>query len=149
MRTPRILLVWLAVGVAPACPVGAQLTVTGQLQLTGTVEAVAAGRLTVRDENGGRLEVRVQRKDEQGVPLADGRLLAFPAEIEITGGFDIAKLKAGQMVRFRARLNRAGKAGGDIDEIMLVDDGEAPAGVTMEADPQQPADFTEIGRAHV
>ena len=126
----------------PAWPVGAQLTVTGQMQLTGTVEAVAAGRLTVRDDNGGRVEVRVQRKDEKGVALADGRLLAFPAEIEITGGFDVAKLKAGQMVRFQARLNRAGKAGGDVEEIMVVDDGEAPAGVTVQADPQEPADFT-------
>jgi hypothetical protein len=142
----RTHMAWMAAGLiqaAVAAPLAAQLTATEQLRLTGTVEAVAAGRLTVRDNAGGRVEVRVQAKDERGVALADGTLLAFPAEIEIAGVFEIAKLKPGQMVRFHTRLNRGGKADADVGELTLVDADEAQAGVTMADEPKSPADFAD------
>jgi hypothetical protein len=97
----------------------AQLTATERLEITGTVEAVAAGRLTVRDGDGERLEVRIQEQGQRGVALADGGLLDFPAEIAVGGGFDIAKLKPGQMIRFEARLNRAGKSDGAVGGVKL------------------------------
>lgn len=126
-----------------AAKADAQLTVTEQLRLTGTVEAVAAGRLTVRADDGGRTEVRVQGRREKGVALADGMLLAFPAEVEVSGGFEVAKLKPGQMVRFRTQLNRSGKPDGAVDEITLVDDEESKPGVTMQTEPQTAAEFAD------
>lgn len=126
---------WLAAA-APA-----QLTATGRLEITGTVEAVAAGRLTVRDRDGERLEVRIQAQGQRGVALAGGGLLDFPAEISVGGAFDIAKLEPGQMIRFEARLNRAGKADGAVDGVTLVDGPGIEAGVAMRGEPQTPAEF--------
>ena len=121
----------------------AQLTATERLEITGTVETVAAGRLTVRDGDGERLEVRIQEQGQRGVTLADGGLLAFPAEIAVGGGFDIAKLKPGQMVRFEARLNRAGKADGAVGGVTLVDGADAAAGIAVRGEPKTPAEFAD------
>lgn len=128
---------WLAAA-APA-----QLTATERLEITGTVEAVAAGRLTVRDGDGERVEVRIQEQGQRGVALADGGLLAFPAEIAVGGAFDIAKLKPGQMIRFDARLNRAGKADGAVGRVMLIDGAAAVAGIAMRGEPKTPAEFAD------
>ena len=118
-----------------------QLKIVEQVNVTGTVESVAGGRVTVRDAAGKRHEVRVQARDEKGVPLADGRLLAFPAEVRVTGGFDVAKLKPGQMVTFAGRLNRLGKAEGELTAVTLVDAAGATVGVTMPAEPEKTAEF--------
>lgn len=122
----------------------AQITATARLEITGTVEAVAAGTLTIRDAEGKRLEVRIQATGERGVALADGSLLAFPAEIAVHGSFDIATLKAGQMIRFDARLNRTGKAEAEVGGVTLVDGSSAEAGIVMRgAEPEKPADFAD------
>ena len=106
----------------------AQLAITERLSLTGTVEAVAGGRLTIRDDEGGRHEVRVQKADEQSVPLADGRLLAFPADVRISGPVDPAKLKPGQVVRFRCRLSARAATDGEVSEITVIDADDAETG---------------------
>lgn len=121
----------------------AQLTVVERLELTGTVEAAAGGRLTIRDAAGMKHEVRVQALGEQGVPLADGRLLAFPADVRITGAFEIAQLKPGQVVSFPCRLNGSGKAEGELTSVTLVDAATATIEVTMPEEPAKPADFTD------
>ena len=121
----------------------AQLTIVEQLELTGTVEAAVGGRLTIRDAAGMTHEVRVQGLGEQGVPLADGRLLAFPADVRITGGFDIAQLKPGQIVRFACRLNAAGKPEGELTSVTLVDAATATIGVAMPEEPAKPGDYAD------
>ncbi|RLT16774.1 MAG: hypothetical protein DWI27_08055 [Planctomycetota bacterium] len=118
----------------------AQLSIVEQLNLSGTVESVARGRLTVRNEAGERREVLVQAEGEQGVALADGRLLAFPADVRVTGRFDVAKLKPGQVVRFQTRLNGLGKSEGELAAITLIDATGAAIGVTL---PAKPADFAD------
>ncbi|MEI6635805.1 MAG: hypothetical protein WCO99_04510 [Planctomycetota bacterium] len=70
--------------VGSACAL-AQLTITERLSLTGTVEAVAGGRLTIRDDEGARHEVRVQKADEQSVPLADGRIEPGATVVRLEG----------------------------------------------------------------
>jgi hypothetical protein len=110
-------------------PAHAQVSIAERLTLTGTVEAVAGNRVTLRDDAGTRREVRVQRGGEQGVPLADGRLLAFPAEIRITGRVEPAKLKPGQLVRFHTRLTAKGTVDGTASEIAVVDADGATVGV--------------------
>ena len=49
-----------------ASPAVGQLRVIEEVSLTGTVESVAGGRMTVRDEAGDRREVRVQARGERG-----------------------------------------------------------------------------------
>ena len=115
----------------------AQLTITERLSLTGTVEAVAGGRLTIRDDEGGRHEVRVQKADEQSVPLADGRLLAFPADVRISGPVDPAKLKPGQVVRFRCRLSVRAATDGEVSEITVIDADDATIGVAWSHGPPE------------
>jgi hypothetical protein len=132
----------LLVVVAFGGPVAhAQIRAVGQVTLTGTVEAAAGSRITLRDDKGQRHEVRVQPAGEQGVALSDGRLLAAPAEIQIRGTVGFRTLKPGQVVRFPARLNRQGKADGVIDELVLVDTIGATIGVSMPDEPAKPADF--------
>ena len=115
----------------------AQLTITERLSLTGTVEAVAGGRLTIRDDEGARHEVRVQKADEQSVPLADGRLLAFPADVRISGPVDPAKLKPGQVVRFRCRLSVRAATDGEVSEITVIDADDATIGVAWSHGPPE------------
>ena len=75
-----------------AAEAAGQVTIREQIQAAGVVEAVASGRLTVRTDGGQTLDVRLQRKDEQGVQLADGRLLGMTTEVRVGGGFDIPRL---------------------------------------------------------
>ena len=133
--------VTLAAIVVPAGTARGQLSIVEQVSITGTVESVAGGRVTVRDEAGDRREVRVQARGERGVALADGRLLEFPADVKITGTFDVAKLKPGQVVRFEGRINRFGKTDGEVAAITLVDAAGAELGVQPAAAPEKPADF--------
>jgi hypothetical protein len=118
-----------------------QVSVVEQFAIEGTVESVAGGRVTVRDAVGQRHEVRVQPQGERGVALADGRLLEFPATVRVTGGFDVAKLKPGQVVTFAGRLNRLGKSDGELAAITLIDSAGATIGVTMPAEPEKAAEF--------
>jgi hypothetical protein len=136
----------IAFAIVAACAAGtarAQLTITERLALTGTVESVAGGRVTVRDESGARHDVRVQRPGEPGVALADGRLLAFPAEIEIGGGLDISKLKPGQVVRLRARVSGKGVAEGEVVSLAVVDADAATVGIAWEGDAPGPRDTAD------
>jgi hypothetical protein len=112
-----------------------QLTVAERLSLSGTVEAVTGERVTIRDGSGGRLEVRVQQSGEAGVSLGDGRILAFPAEVRITGPVDPAKLKPGQIVRFRATMSGKGVVEEELAEVAVVD---ADSGVLGVAWPHGP-----------
>lgn len=108
----------------------AQVVATGHLTLSGTVETVTSGGLTIRDADGRSHQVRVQGKKQDGIALADGTLLAAPVEVMVRGGFPAAGLKPGQLVRCRCRLDKAGKADEPLTEVTLIDDDNAPAGVS-------------------
>jgi len=139
-RTASVALVVISIALAWPATARAQLTITGRLTLAGTVESVAGGRVTVRDDEGARHDVRVQKPGEPGVPLADGRLLAFPAEIEIGGTLDVAKLKPGQIVRLRTRLSGKGVAEGEVESLAVVDADAATVGVAWDGAPPGPRD---------
>ena len=124
--------------VSTAC---GQVTIREQFTTKGTVEAVAAGRLIVRDEQGSRLEVRLQGRNDRGVMLSEGGLLAFPAEVQITGVFDVTTLKPGQMVRFRGRLNAGGRSDAAVDSLTLIDAEGAAIGVALDEEPRTPLEF--------
>jgi hypothetical protein len=106
-----------------------QLAIVEQLSLVGTAESIVGDRVVVRDEAGSRHEIRVQAAGERGIALADGRLLAFPAEVVITGDLDVKTLEPGQVVRFDAMLNGKGIATGDVGSVTLVDAATATVGV--------------------
>ena len=120
-----------------------QVSIREQLATSGTVEAVAAGRVTVRDAEGRRLDVCVQGRDDRGVMLSGGGLLAFPAEVLITGAFEVATLKPGQIVRFRGRLNAGGRTDGEVAAVTLIDAQGAAIGVSFDAEPRTPLEFVE------
>ena len=122
----RIAAAVIATACSTAC---AQVSIIERLTLTGTVEAVAGPRLTIRTDTGDRHEVRVQKPNERGVPLADGRLLDFPADVRITGSLDPAKLQPGQIVRFRTQLSAKGGDAGPATDITLVDPADAIPGI--------------------
>ena len=73
--------------------------------------------------------------------LSGGGLLEFPAEVQVSGAFDAAKLKPGQIVRFRGRLNAGGRSDGEVDEITLIDSEGAALGVTFDEQPGAPLEF--------
>jgi hypothetical protein len=135
-----LLVAWMlqAWAVSTAC---GQVSIREQFTTSGTVEAVAAGRLTVRDDAGARLEVRIQGGNEPGVMLSGGGLLAFPAEVQVTGAFDVATLKPGQVVRFHGRVNAGGRADGEVDALSLIDADGAAIGVTFDEEPRTPLQF--------
>lgn len=116
----------------------AQVVATGEVTLTGTVETVTSDGLTVRDEAGKSLKVRVQGKNQQGIALADGTLLAAPVEVTVRAEFPAAGLKPGQVVRFRYRMDSAGKVDGALAEVTALDGGEFALGVS-DADGAAPA----------
>ena len=118
-----------------------QVTIREQIQAAGVVEAVASGRLTVRTDGGHTLDVRLQRKDEQGVQLADGRLLGMTTEIRVGGGFDIPRLKPGQVLRFEGLISGQGKTDGEVTALTLVDASAAALGITPAARPASAAEF--------
>ena len=133
----------LGLGMVLAGQALAQVSIVERLSLTGTVEAVAGTRLTVRDDSGTRHEVRVQKPGEPGVPLADGRLLAFPAEVTITGVVDAAKLKTGQVVRFRTQLSGKGVADAELSAFAVIDAADATIGVAWPHGPPAAKETTD------
>ncbi len=118
-----------------------QVTIREQFRSAGVVEAVASGRLTLRTEGGETLEVRLQRKDEPGVQLADGRLLRVTTGVRIGGAFDIPRLKAGQVVRFEGRINGQGRTDGELAALTLVDAAGAAIGIEPVTGPAAPGEF--------
>jgi len=122
-----------AAAVAPAT-CRAQVGVVAELALSGTVESAAAGRVSLRDAAGRRHEVLVQEPAARGVPLRDGRMLAFPAAVRVTGPLDVARLLPGSMVRVAAVLDGRGTAAGPVAEVVVVDS-RAETGVAWQAGP--------------
>ena len=91
-----------------ALTAAAQITATGVRAISGTVEAVRGDGLTIRGSDGQSHSVRVKPKGERGIALADGRLLAAPVDVKVTGELPAAGLKPGNVVQFRCRLDRSG-----------------------------------------
>jgi hypothetical protein len=126
----RLRLAALLVGALAALPATAQIVATGRATIAGTVESATKEGLTIRDERGTSWSVRVQGKGQRGIALTDGTLLAAPAEVAVRAEFPAAGLKPGQVVRFRCRLDQAGKADEPVAELTVVDDGAVSPGVT-------------------
>ena len=135
-RRPRLAAFGLAcLGSGFAIAAIAQVVATGVVTLTGTVESVTKGGLTIRDADGQSRLVRVQGKGQRGVALADGTLLAAPVDVTVRAEFPATGLQPGQVVRLRCRLDRAGKADEPVAELTLLDRGGAEPGVSDESGP--------------
>lgn len=136
MRLMRTIRVVIALGCAAiATDAQGQIQITEQLAITGTVESVTGGRVVVRDEAGVRHEMLVQRTGEQGVALRSNQLLAFPADVRVTGAIDVAKIEPGQIVQVQTRLNSRGAATGEVVTLTVVDAASAEIGVAWDAEP--------------
>jgi hypothetical protein len=125
----RILLILCLAGLV-AQSAAAQVVAVGEISLSGIVETVTGEGLTIRDSDGTRRQVRVQGKDQRGVALTDGTLLAVPVEATVRAEFPAAGLKPGQVVRLRSRLDRSGKTQADLAEVTVLEGDAAALGVT-------------------
>jgi hypothetical protein len=123
-----LILACVAGGIAQSAT--AQIVATGRATLAGTVESATKDGLTLRDADGTSWTVRVQGKGERGIALADGTLLAAPATVTVRAEFPASGLKPGQVVRFRCRLDRTGKADDALADLTVIDGGEVSLGVT-------------------
>ena len=135
---PSVVALGIAFLAGNALTAMAQVVATGEVTIAGTVETVTSDGLTVRDEAGKSVKVRVQGKKQQGIALADGTLLAAPVEVTVRAEFPASGLKPGQVVRFRCRMDSAGKVDGALAEVIALDGGDFPLGVT-DADGAAPA----------
>ncbi|MGB8854456.1 MAG: hypothetical protein WCC69_12910 [Pirellulales bacterium] len=133
MRTIRVVIALACAAIATDAH--GQIQITEQLAVTGTVESVAGGRVVVRDEAGGRHEVLFQRTGERGVAIRNNQLLAFPADVRVTGAIDVAKIEPGQIVQLQTRLNSRGAATGEVATLTIVDAASAEVGVAWDGEP--------------
>jgi hypothetical protein len=138
----RLRLALLGIGVWVAGSAGGQVMVTGEVTLTGVVETVTGEGLTIRDPSGARHQVRVQGKQQRGVALADGTLLAAPVEVTVRAEVPAAGLKAGQVVRFQCRMDQAGKVQAPVSEVSALDGEDVVFGVVADEDPEAKPPFT-------
>lgn len=126
-RSDRRWAAWLVAWVVlDAASVLGQIAVREEFSLTGTVDAVIAGVVVVRDDAGTRHELRVKGSEGKAVALADGTLLMFPADVTVSGAFDVAKLKPGQVVRVESSLGRKGMPDGEVGAVVLLGANDPP-----------------------
>lgn len=113
--------------------------------ITGTVESVSAGEIVVVDSQGTRHELQIAEHGEEAVPLKKaGLLLRLPAEVRVFGEYDTRALERGSLVRFAARINRAGQSDGTVREITLLEDNAASPSVVER--PKEPSGAPPLGR---
>lgn len=129
VRDIRRFAVALAWGVLFARSAAAQVFLTAEVSLAGTVESVSRNTLTVREADGSRHEVLFQRRDDRGVALSDGTPLAAPVEALVRGNFPAAALKPAQIVRFQCWCNDRSKNDRPISKVTILDIGEVELGV--------------------
>jgi len=138
MRNSIAVVVGLTVAASLAGPGLAQVIATGELTLSGTIETVTSEGLTVRDAAGKSWKVRVQGKKQQGIALADGTLLAAPAEVVVRAEFPAAGLKPGQVVRVKCRMDQLAKVDPPVAEVAALEGGETVLGVVDVGEPAAP-----------
>ncbi|MBM4022828.1 MAG: hypothetical protein FJ284_11420, partial [Planctomycetes bacterium] len=138
-------LLFLFLLVVDAAQATAQVRVMGELAVVGTVEAVTAEGIVVRDESDTRHEILVQGPTQQGIAITGGGLLAAHADVRVTSQFPVAGLKPGQVVRVSCRLDRHGKTTGTVTELAVLDDDAGGVGVepALDATPAGAAEFPE------
>lgn len=143
MRTPQrcfLALLCLCFVYWPTVRCRAQIVVLDQQTLTGTIESVAEGRISLRDDTGTLHALLIEPQPGGGVPLSGGGLLRMPAEVKVEGEYPIESLQKGDAIRLELHMNRRGEVESPVGEAWKIskDDG---AGVTPHAEPSDQREF--------
>lgn len=127
------------------------ITLLGTKEAKGTIKSISAGAVVIRGEDGKDLSLKIQGKEDQGVPLGGAKfVIAYPAEVQIRGELTPESLKPGMCVQFRGKLNRLGKTSGLVEEILVFDEKRFPLGIDVKTPPEKPGAFGECEiTAHV
>ena len=122
-------------------PAQAQIVIESTATISGVIESVGKGEITVRDANDKVSSVRVREPGEDAIVLKDGRRLLFESTISVTGNLPVNEIQVGQTIRLQAQVNRLGRTQGEIKDLQLLTDEVGMAGVTVLEDVNEPAAF--------
>lgn len=130
----RAFIAWLALLPAFA---SAQVSITGYVKISGTIESVSPGVVVVKDEGGKVHMFRIQDKEQDAVALTGGRVVRFPrAEVSVYGAMKPANLKPGAQLKFTAPLSRRGQVDGEVSQLLLVSGDDDKPGITVKKEGQ-------------
>lgn len=103
-----------------------------RIRTKGVIRSISAGAITITDEKGRELAMKIQGKDEEAVSIAGATaLLRFPAEVKIEGAVDLKDVKPGVLVRLEGKLNRIGRTSGQVESLTLFDEKAHKLGVEV------------------
>jgi hypothetical protein len=109
-------------------------------EVSGIVRDLAAGEITIVDDDGTAHKAQVQNKSDRYIILG-GRRVRFPAKIRVTGLLPVNLLEAGMIVRILAETNLSGKTRGSIDEVLVESDSKVKLDHTFEQQPSGKKDY--------
>ncbi len=92
-------------------------------EISGVVRDLAAGEITIVDDEGAVHRARVQNDSDRFIILGNRRI-RFPAKIRVTGLLPVNLLDVGMIVSIHANTNRAGKTRGEIEQVVVNSDRE-------------------------
>jgi hypothetical protein len=127
----------LALLAAAVCCGQQTISVVEMIRTKGVVRSVSPGVIVVTDDQGQDLELKIQDRDKQGISLAGARaLVRFPATVEISGELPPDALQRGTLVRFTGRVNRLGRTEGDLERLVVFDEGRYALGLEVAEQPE-------------
>jgi hypothetical protein len=117
---------------AAACWGQQTISIVEMIRTRGTVRSVSPGVIVVTDENGNDLELKIQGQEDAGISLAGARALVnFPAAVQISGRLSADGLQRGTLVRFTGRVNRLGRTDGQVERLVVFDEGRYELGLEV------------------
>lgn len=135
---------WL-LAIAVAGPSHAQIIVTAEYDLAGTIASVAEGRISIRDPQDELHDLLIEPRPGQGILLSDGKLLRMPADVQVSGEYALELMQSGEMVRLELSMNRRGDVEQPISEVWKIGKDDASTGVFPQSEPADVKDFVSIG----
>jgi len=108
--------------------------------LTGTIESISQGRISLRDDAGKLHDLLIEPKPGGGVPLTGGGLLRMPAEVQVEGEYPLESMQRDDAIRLELSMNRRGEVENPISEAWKITKDD-PAGVTPHTEPSDQREY--------
>ncbi len=117
----RTSLAWLFCLSFPLTGLNAQITVTGQTIVTGTVIYHSGENISIKSADGDVVNALIStNQTQQVVTLKNGTRLNAPLDAKIEGKFDITDIDSGDVLQFEGSFNRLGRTEGNVNSITLM-----------------------------
>lgn len=104
---------------------GKQLKVVAQKQISGSIVSIRPGEITIKPKDGATQSFKIQDKDERAISIG-GKPVRAPAKILVSGRIPVRLAEKGMIVQFLGRTNVYGKSDGELSELNVLSDTEAP-----------------------